>query len=585
MAMCSSHTPDSTWGMPTTPGPTAPGELITDADAEVGSIPTERLEAEILSCAAHLAAATCRFLLLVAEHDRRGAWESWECRSAAHWLNWKCGISMGTAREHVRVARRLRDMPLVRAEFARGAVSYSKVRALSRVSTPTIEAGLLSIALHSTASQLDVACGKLRRVQENAHCDDALDDAERDARRRMYLTLDDDASGTGVGRFRLPGDDMEILQRALATAASDIAARDELATNAAALVELARAYLANPRTGPGPQPEIVVHVDVAGLAALSSDDIDCVDPGERDSDRRAPSETPTTGGPPRAERGTSGPSPRADVPAGTSPALRNAEWPIRSAMGRHLSRALLTRLACDAGVRAVADLPDGTRLDMGRHSRTPTTQQRRALLARDVHCRFPGCDTRRNLHAHHIERWSDGGRTDCENLILLCRMHHHAVHDRDWVLTGTAVDPAFLRPDGAPVRQQDQRVDGRYEDLVAAARQVAAVHGHIDLEVDNPGGIWEGGHIDWDWFFAGCVQGTPPALHPSTPPVADVAIERSATGGTAVPGTVTGPTATGTTATGPTATGTTATGTTATGPTATRPTATRPTATGGAAAA
>ena len=72
------------------PTPTPIGACIADDDAGLTALATERLEAEILSTAAHLAAGTCRFLLLVAEYDRRHAWENWECRSAAHWLNCLC---------------------------------------------------------------------------------------------------------------------------------------------------------------------------------------------------------------------------------------------------------------------------------------------------------------------------------------------------------------------------------------------------------------------------------------------------------------------------------------------------------------
>lgn len=490
------------------PGPTRTGACVLADHAAVASLPTERLEADLMSTAANLAAGTCRFLLLVAEYDRRGAWESWECRSAAHWLSFKCGLSMNTARDQVRVARRLVDMPLVRAEFARGALSYSKVRALSRVCRPAIEGDLLTVALHSTASQLEQACSHLRRVQElneadGATADAALEDAEKDARTRTYLTLDDDASGHGVGRFRISGEEMEVLQRALATAATDLKGRDQLATNAAALMELARAYLANPATGPGPQPEIVIHVDAAGLAALRPDQ-----PADAD-DQPAVEALGEAARSVSAETSESSDAADAGSDRVTTSDLREERWPIRSAMGRLFSLALLARLACDAGLRAVADLPDGTQLDLGRHRRTPTPEQRRALLARDVHCRFPGCDTRRHLHAHHIRWWSLGGLTDLSNLLMLCPMHHHAIHDRHWTLTGTAEDPVFSRPDGRIVHPVAERVDGRYDDLMVAASRTASAHGHHDLDVEFPGGRWLGDHIDWDWFFAGLCSRNP----------------------------------------------------------------------------
>ena len=118
-------------------------------------MPLERLEAQICELAGHLAAATCRFLVLLADFDARRGWASWEMNSCAAWLSWKCQMSSGTAREHVRVARALRDLPVIRAEFAAARLSYAKVRALTRIATPATEAGLAEIAGPMTGNQLE----------------------------------------------------------------------------------------------------------------------------------------------------------------------------------------------------------------------------------------------------------------------------------------------------------------------------------------------------------------------------------------------------------------------------------------------
>ncbi|MGH2890290.1 MAG: DUF222 domain-containing protein, partial [Solirubrobacteraceae bacterium] len=89
------------------------------------SMPLEVLEREICELAGHLAAATCRWLLLIAEFDERGGWAEWGVRSCAHWLSWRCSIGPVAAREHVRVARRLGELPLVCEAFAAGELSYS----------------------------------------------------------------------------------------------------------------------------------------------------------------------------------------------------------------------------------------------------------------------------------------------------------------------------------------------------------------------------------------------------------------------------------------------------------------------------
>ena len=84
-----------------------------------GTVPLERLEAQICELAGHLAAATCRFLVLLGDFDARRGWASWDMHSCAQWLSWKCQMTAGTAREHVRVARALRDLPVIRGEFER----------------------------------------------------------------------------------------------------------------------------------------------------------------------------------------------------------------------------------------------------------------------------------------------------------------------------------------------------------------------------------------------------------------------------------------------------------------------------------
>ena len=134
--------------------------------AEPPPVPLERLEAQICELAGHLAAATCRFLVLLADFDARRGWASWEMASCAAWLSWKCQMSSGTAREHVRVARALRDLPVIRTGFAAGRLSYAKVRALTRIATPATEAGLAELAGPMTANQLERFARAHRQVTQ-----------------------------------------------------------------------------------------------------------------------------------------------------------------------------------------------------------------------------------------------------------------------------------------------------------------------------------------------------------------------------------------------------------------------------------
>jgi hypothetical protein len=159
-------------------------------------VPLERLEAQLCEVAGHLAAATCRFLVLLAEFDERRGWAGWEMGSCAAWRSWKCQMSSGTAREHVRVARALRDLPVIRAEFAAGRLSYVKVRALTRIATAETEAGLAELAGPMTGNQLE------RFARAHRRCSPADDAAAARVRRRLTWRFGED--GSLAGTFRLP---------------------------------------------------------------------------------------------------------------------------------------------------------------------------------------------------------------------------------------------------------------------------------------------------------------------------------------------------------------------------------------------
>ena len=185
-------------------------QAIPDDSAPV---PLERLEAQICELAGHLTAATCRFLVLLADFDARRGWASWEMNSCASWLSWKCQMSSGTAREHVRVARALQDLPVIRAEFAAARLSYAKVRALTRIATPGTEAGLAEIAGPMTGNQLERFARAHRQVSR-------ADDAGARVRRRLVWRFEED--GSLAGSFRLPPLQGAVLVKALRAAAGDL---------------------------------------------------------------------------------------------------------------------------------------------------------------------------------------------------------------------------------------------------------------------------------------------------------------------------------------------------------------------------
>jgi len=145
----------------------------------------EELGEWIAEQAAHLDAATHRLLTAVREFDVSNGWYKQGARSCAEWLSWRVGWSRQTARDRVRVAQRLGELPLVDDELRRGVLSYCKVRAIARVATPSNEAALVEMAKHSTGAQLDRICRKYAAVQrQGVDPDPRFDSEERYVSRR-----------------------------------------------------------------------------------------------------------------------------------------------------------------------------------------------------------------------------------------------------------------------------------------------------------------------------------------------------------------------------------------------------------------
>jgi hypothetical protein len=144
-------------------GTPATGASTSPADA---SISLAELEAQITELAGHLNAANYRWLTLIGQFDRRHGWADGKLPSCAHWLNFKCGLNLGAARERVRVAHALVGLPKIAASMARGELSYSKVRALTRVACTATEESFLMIALHGTAYHVERLVRGYRRAQD-----------------------------------------------------------------------------------------------------------------------------------------------------------------------------------------------------------------------------------------------------------------------------------------------------------------------------------------------------------------------------------------------------------------------------------
>src|SRR5438309_2040675 len=417
----------------------------------------DRIGDEIAELCAHLDAATARLLDLIREFDARGGWNS-GFLSCAHWLCYRVGLEMRAARERVRVARALGTLPRLAQALARGELSYSKVRALTRIATPEIEERLLKVGLAGTAEHVERIVRGWRRVDRKVEMDET---ARRHKHRTLHVYHDDD--GMVIIRARLEPQAGAVLIQAIAAAREALHQRaraketdapaeqryfdgspdwptiEQQEADALALVaETALHHGIDPGT-PGERYQVVVHVDAAVLA-----------------DADAPGQSVVEDG--------------AYVPAETS-----------------------QRLACDASRVVMRHDPDGRITEVGARTRTIPPALRRALEHRDQGCRFPGCG-RKFGQGHHIRHWAHGGPTTLSNLAMLCRRHHRAVHEE-----GVQVERQpdgelyFRRPDGTVIAQIPTPAP-MPSDPAAVLRERNVADGiHIDARTSKPG--WLGDRL------------------------------------------------------------------------------------------
>jgi hypothetical protein len=403
---------------------------------------------EITLLAGQINAANYRLLKLIARFDDRKAWSGGgTVRSCAHWLNWKCGINLGAAREKVRVAHCLEHLPLIEGSFAAGEISYSKVRAMTRVATPENEDYLMMIARHGTASHVEKAVAKYKNV---TRADKGNTEKEQDEARSLVYYQEED--GSWIIHARLPAEagslvvkaieavakplqreqqDLQIEQRnegleegenvsAETFVAADILELQEpqstfVQSRADALSAIAEHFLTSSDQAQfqglkgSERCQVMLHVDIDTLRANSG--------GGRTSQRHCN--------------------------------LDDSHW---------ISPKTAKRLACDATLVTVLEDKRGKVLNIGRRARIIPASIKRALNIRDKTCRVPGCCQSKYLDAHHIRHWADGGETSLDNLVNLCRHHHRLLHQGDFSIhveqAGETSEPmmVFSKPSGEKIQ-------------------------------------------------------------------------------------------------------------------------------------
>ena len=585
--------PPASVGLPDEPPPpnpaTAPGECAARADRRGDRIadaepPDEspprgpatapgdrgaRLGDRIAELSARIQAATCELLVLIREFDERGGWHG--CLSCAEWLSWRAGLSPGAAREHVRVARALGELPKLSDAMRRGKVSYSKVRAVTRVATPENEQSLLDVALAGTAAHVERIARAWRRIDRNV---EQAEERRQQASRGLRTWVDED--GMVVVRGRLMPEVGAVLRRALeaacdrarrapapdgvgekeaaaapagpekevaaapaggekeaaaapagpekeaaaAPAGGDREAAAESSSAPAGVEEptlaqrqadaigtVAEAALAGglDRGTAGDRYQVVLHVDAEALAerpdvpAGTSGGAACESEARTGADRVPAGTSGGTdarrSGPARcAQRpGTSASTPSAAKAAGRQTVLDEAG-------GIHVSAETARRMACDAATVTMRHGPGGEILDVGRRTRTISPALRRALAARDRQCRFPGCGNVRG-DVHHVKHWAHGGRTALDNLVLLCRRHHRAVHEEGFRVTLDADGGVqFEGPDGRRLPEAPPAPAWAGPALQPTNDGLSAAG--IEIAADTGTPSWRGERLDLDYAMS-----------------------------------------------------------------------------------
>ena len=172
--------------------------------------------------------------------------------------------------------------------------------------------------------------------------------------------------------------------------------------------------------------------------------------------------------------------------------------------GTDVSAETSRRLACDAGKVIMKHDSEGNILDVGRRTRTIPTPIRRALTVRDEGCQFPGCGLK-FCEAHHLQHWADGGETSLDNLVLLCRHHHRAVHEEGYRIEGSPDgELRFFRPQGWEIPYVPP-APALTKDPLDSLSSLLAAEG-VSIHANTAFPTWDGGRLDLNWAIQGYRQ-------------------------------------------------------------------------------
>ena len=361
----------------------------TPTISSIATLSTSDLMEEAAAASRQLAALSGRIVLLAAELERREAWRDEGATSIEAWLSERCAVSPATARAWAHVGNRLFDLPRLAGGLCDGAVSFDQVRAVVDAARPDNEAALVAHASECSVRQLAEVAKAAAPTRASTSS------PAREHENRSVRFNDDCRTVTA----QLPAETYAEVRGGLEMRAKQIPSDGETRWDqrlADVLVSLVRTPRSTDERSAQSPYVVVAHVP---LRTLTDEDSELA--GELE------------------QRGL-------------------------------IDAVVARRLACHATVVVALDDDVGHTMYEGRARRDPTPTQRRELWRRDRHCRFPGCTNAIFVNPHHLRWWKrDRGKTDLDNLALLCEHHHHLVHTRAWRLEGDASgELSFVGPSG-----------------------------------------------------------------------------------------------------------------------------------------
>jgi Domain of unknown function (DUF222)/HNH endonuclease len=366
-------------------------EAVADVISAAAARANEEISEELDGLFRLKAAVEGKIVVLLGEVDRRQVYRDDGATSTETWATERFGISTPTARALTRLGETAWDLPRLVESLCAGDLSLDKVRAVADVATPETEKELCDRAKEGTVRELaDVARTEARSKPASAS-------SEHD---RRFLRFNEQFRTMTV---QLPPESFAETRTGLEARAQAVPSGGETPWDQRlcdAFLEMIRSSA--PRA-PGPASTaspyfVVVHVPLGALVDEAGE-----------------------------ARGLAGELERDGL----------------------ISTETVRRIACDATLAVGVDDDVGHTMYEGRARRTPSDAQRREVMRRDRHCRFPGCTNVTFTNVHHVVPWKPGGRTDLQNLALVCVHHHHLVHSSGWEMTGNANEElSFTGPTG-----------------------------------------------------------------------------------------------------------------------------------------